>query len=105
MERLYGKADFYSMDPFHEGGNVAGVDLNAAGQAIWQAMKSANPKAVWVIQAWGANPRSKMIENLPAGDLMVLDLSLKVVRNGEILHRHGTVKRDSANMTGCTVCY
>ena len=62
------------MDPFHEGGNVAGVDLNAAGQAIWQAMKSANPKAVWVIQAWGANPRSKMIENLPAGDLMVLDL-------------------------------
>ena len=74
MERLYGKADFYSMDPFHEGGNVAGVDLNAAGQAIWQAMKSANPKAVWVIQAWGANPRSKMIENLPAGDLMVLDL-------------------------------
>lgn len=74
MERLYGKADFYSMDPFHEGGNVAGVDLNAAGQAIWQAMKSVNPKAVWVIQAWGANPRSKMIENLPAGDLMVLDL-------------------------------
>ena len=74
MERLYGKADFYSMDPFHEGGNVAGVDLNAAGQAIWQAMKSANPKAVWVILAWGANPRSKMIENLPAGDLMVLDL-------------------------------
>ena len=74
MERLYGKADFYSMDPFHEGGNVASVDLNAAGQAIWQAMKSANPKAVWVIQAWGANPRSKMIENLPAGDLMVLDL-------------------------------
>ena len=74
MERLYGKAYFYSMDPFHEGGNVAGVDLNAAGQAIWQAMKSANPKAVWVIQAWGANPRSKMIENLPAGDLMVLDL-------------------------------
>lgn len=74
MTRLYGKADFYSMDPFHEGGNTAGVDLNAAGQAIWKAMKKANPKAVWVAQAWQANPRRKMIENLPAGDLLVLDL-------------------------------
>ena len=74
MSRLYGKADFYSMDPFHEGGNVAGVDLNAAGQAIWGAMKKANPKAVWVAQAWQANPRQKMSENLPAGDLIVLDL-------------------------------
>ena len=74
MSRLYGKADFYSMDPFHEGGNVAGVDLNAAGQAIWGAMKKANPKAVWVAQAWQANPHQKMIENLPAGDLIVLDL-------------------------------
>ena len=73
MSRLYGKADFYSMDPFHEGGSVAGVDLNAAGQAIWGAMKKANPKAVWVAQAWQANPRQKMIENLPAGDLIVLD--------------------------------
>lgn len=74
MTRLYGKADFYSMDPFHEGGNTAGVDLDAAGQAIWKAMKKANPKAVWVAQAWQANPRRKMIENLPAGDLLVLDL-------------------------------
>ena len=74
MSRMYGKADFYSMDPFHEGGSVAGVDLNAAGQAIWGAMKKANPKAVWVAQAWQANPRQKMIENLPAGDLIVLDL-------------------------------
>lgn len=74
MTRLYGKADFYSMDPFHEGGSVAGVDLNAAGQAIWGAMKKVNPKAVWVAQAWQANPRQKMIENLPEGDLIVLDL-------------------------------
>lgn len=74
MTRLYGKADFYSMDPFHEGGSVAGVDLNAAGQAIWGAMKKVNPKAVWVAQAWQANPRQKMIENLPEGDLIALDL-------------------------------
>ncbi len=39
-----------------------------------QAMKKNNPKAVWVAQAWQANPRSQMIENLKAGDMIVLDL-------------------------------
>lgn len=74
MTRLYGKASYYSMDPFHEGGNTSGVDLEAAGKAIWKAMKQANPRAVWVVQAWGANPRPQMIRNLPAGDMVVLDL-------------------------------
>lgn len=74
MTRLYGKASYYSMDPFHEGGNTSGVDLEAAGRAIWKAMKQANPRAAWVVQAWGANPRPQMIRNLPAGDMVVLDL-------------------------------
>lgn len=74
MTRLYGKASYYSMDPFHEGGNTSGVDLEAAGKAIWKAMKQANPRAAWVVQAWGANPRPQMIRNLPAGDMVVLDL-------------------------------
>lgn len=74
MNKLYGKANYYSMDPFHEGGSVAGVDLNAAGKAIMQAMKKNNPKATWIVQAWQANPRPQMIEQLKAGDLIVLDL-------------------------------
>lgn len=74
LTRLYGKADFYSMDPFHEGGSVEGVDLAAAGKAIRESMKKVNPKAVWVAQAWQACPHEKMIEAIPAGDLIVLDL-------------------------------
>lgn len=74
MNKLYGKANYYSMDPFHEGGSVAGVDLNAAGKAIMQAMKKNNPKATWIAQAWQANPRPQMIQQLKAGDLIVLDL-------------------------------
>ena len=74
MNKLFGKADYYCMDPFHEGGSVEGVDLDAAGQAILQAMKRNNPDAVWVIQAWGANPRAEMIKNIPRGDMLVLDL-------------------------------
>ena len=38
------------------------------------AMKKANPKATWVIQAWSANPRPDMIAALNPGDLLVLDL-------------------------------
>lgn len=74
LEKLYGKADFYSMDPFHEGGNVEGVDLAKAGISILAAMKKANPEAVWVVQAWQANPREELMSPLSAGDLMVLDL-------------------------------
>lgn len=74
MTRLFGKADYYSMDPFHEGGNVKNVDLDKAGHAIMDAMKQCNPKAAWVVQAWGDNPRETMIKNLKKGDLVVLDL-------------------------------
>ena len=38
------------------------------------AMKKANPEAVWIIQAWQANPREEMIASLNQGDLLVLDL-------------------------------
>ena len=72
--RLYGKADFYSMDPFHEGGNAGGVDLRKAGEAIMGAMKAVNPNAVWVVQAWGACPYPSMIKHLKNGDMLVLDL-------------------------------
>lgn len=74
MTRLFGKANYYSMDPFHEGGNTKGVDLGIAGKSIWKAMKEVNPKAIWVVQAWGACPYDNMIKNLRAGDMIVLDL-------------------------------
>jgi len=74
QEKLFGKADFYSMDPFHECKNVDAFDFNAGGQAVMQAMKRANPDAMWVVQAWSENPRQQMIDGLDAGDLLILDL-------------------------------
>lgn len=74
LHRLYGKSPYYSMDPFHEGGNTEGVDMDKAGKAVMEAMKKANPEATWVIQAWQANPRPAMVENLNRGNLLVLDL-------------------------------
>lgn len=74
LTKLYGKANYYSMDPFHEGGNTQGVDLDASGKSIMREMKAVNPKAVWVIQGWNENPREALIHNLPQGDLLILDL-------------------------------
>ena len=74
LTKLYGKANYYSMDPFHEGGNTKGVDLDASGKSIMREMKAVNPKAVWVIQGWNENPREALIHNLPQGDLLILDL-------------------------------
>lgn len=74
QQKLFGTAKYYSMDPFHEGGRTEGVDLAAAGRAIMKEMKAVRPDAVWVIQAWRANPRREMIEALDKGDLVVLDL-------------------------------
>lgn len=75
LTKLYGKVNYYSMDPFHEGGSSDGVDLALAGKSIMSAMKRANPESTWVIQAWQVNPRPEMIDPLKPGDLLVLDLN------------------------------
>jgi len=74
QEALFGKANYYSMDPFHEAKGIEKVDLDAAGKAVMDAMKKVNPKAVWVVQGWTENPREDMIKNMKNGDLLVLDL-------------------------------
>lgn len=74
LEKLFGKANYYSMDPFHELEDAGSVDFDAAGKAVLKAMKNANPKATWVIQGWTENPRPEMIKNLNNGDILILDL-------------------------------
>lgn len=67
---LFGGANFYAADPFHEGGSTAGIDIPAAGRAIFNAMDG----ATWVLQSWQANPRQEMIDGLDKNKLLVLDL-------------------------------
>lgn len=74
LDKLYGKAPYYSMDPFHEGGSVEGVDLDKAGRTIMQELKKNHPQAAWVVQSWQKNPRPEMMDSLDDGDLLVLDL-------------------------------
>ena len=74
LEKLFGKANYYSMDPFHELEDAGSVDFDAAGKAVLKAMKDVNPKATWVMKGWTENPRPEMIKNLNNGDILILDL-------------------------------
>jgi len=74
LTKLYGKADYYSMDPFHESADDASTDYAGAGRKLMAAMKRVNPNAVWVVQGWTENPRPQMADPMKAGDLLVLDL-------------------------------
>lgn len=74
LTKLFGKADYYSMDPFHESNDDASIDYAEAGQKLMDAMKRVNKNATWVIQGWTENPRPQMIKGMNNGDLLVLDL-------------------------------
>ena len=74
LTKLFGKADYYSMDPFHESNDDPNIDYAKAGEAMMQVMKRVNPQAVWVIQGWTENPRPAMVDGMKTGDLLVLDL-------------------------------
>jgi len=68
--KLYGQANFFAADPFHEGGSTEGIDLAACARAIYQPMNG----ATWVFQSWQNNPRQPMIDALDKDKLLVLDL-------------------------------
>ena len=74
LTKLYGKANYYCMDPFHETNDDEAIDYSKAGRKVMEAMKCVNPNATWVIQGWTENPRPQMIKNMKNGDLLVLDL-------------------------------
>ncbi len=71
---IFGEAKFLAADPFHEGGNLEGIDLASCGRAIHAAMLVDNPSATWVLQSWLENPRQPMIDALDKSKLLVLDL-------------------------------
>jgi alpha-N-acetylglucosaminidase len=77
QKKLFGTANFYAADPFHEGGSTEGIDLAACARAIYQPMNG----ATWVLQSWQANPRQAMIDSLDKDKLLVLDLWCETQEN------------------------
>ena len=75
LKEVMGESQYYSMDPFHEGGAISSGKYTEAYRAIYDAMEATKPGSQWVIQQWqwDGNQR-KSISAVPAGRLIVLDL-------------------------------
>lgn len=74
MNKLYGDIEFFSGDPFHEGGITEGIDLPSAGENIVSGMKEVFPASTWVFQGWGENPKAPLLSKINTSDLLILDL-------------------------------
>lgn len=75
LKEVMGESQYYSMDPFHEGGSISSGKYSEAYYAVYQAMEAAKEGSQWVIQQWqwDAN-QGKSLQAVPAGRLVVLDL-------------------------------
>lgn len=75
LEEVMGESQYYSMDPFHEGGSISSGKYTEAYKAVYDAMEATKPGSQWVIQQWQWNGnQKKSIDAVPAGRLIVLDL-------------------------------
>lgn len=52
---------FYATDPFHEGGNTAGMNVRNIASEVLGAMLNFDSRAQWIIQAWEGNPKSELL--------------------------------------------
>ena len=89
QKRIFGEGNFLAADPFHEGGNLEGIDLAACGKAIIDAMLTSNRSATWVLQSWLENPRQPMIDALDKSKLLILDLHCEANENWRLRNQFG----------------
>ena len=72
LHAVMGESQYYSMDPFHEGG---GAGTMKDYEYMYAAMEAAKPGSQWVIQQWQWSATQKYsLSAVPAGRLIVLDL-------------------------------
>ena len=68
--------DYYATDPYHEGGNPGGVAADTVGRNVLGEMMKADGDAVWVIQSWGSNPTTGLLQGIAPNKehALILDL-------------------------------
>ncbi len=72
LKEVMGESQYYSMDPFHEGGGAGTMEDY---EALYAAMEAAKPGSQWVIQQWQWSATQKYsLTAVPEGHLIVLDL-------------------------------
>ena len=104
LKELMGESQYYSMDPFHEGANTSGIaSIDRAYKAIYDAMEAARPGSKWVIQQWQwSGQQYKVLDNVPKGRLIVLDLYSDGKPNLSAYRGHDVIYNALPNFGGRT---
>lgn len=77
---------YYAVDPFHEGGNRADLDMVKVAQTVQNKMLEHDKDAVWIIQNWQENPTDDFLNGLKKEHALILDLYADNKPNHAIRH-------------------
>jgi alpha-N-acetylglucosaminidase len=83
LDKLYGKADAFAGDLFHEGGKTHGLNVPAIATRVQKQMLDYNPQSTWTLQGWGGNPRADLLKGLKKENTLVVELCCEFWRNWE----------------------
>lgn len=74
--KLFGAADFYGGDAFHEGGIIPnGFNLANYATQLQSWMLKTNPKSTWVLQAWSSNPKTELLNGIKKDQCLIINYS------------------------------
>jgi hypothetical protein len=85
-----GITHYYAVDPFHEGGNMGGMDAGDTYRRIQDVMMKADGSAVWVIQQWQKNITAAKLDKLNKDHVLALDLFSEMREENEPMEATGT---------------
>ena len=70
-ELFGGDVHYFAADPFHEGGNAAGVDMAAYARGCYRQMGRVSDSPVWFLQGWQSNPSRELLRALSPENVLI----------------------------------
>ena len=83
QKELLGEFSYFSIDPFHEGGDSSNVDLAEYAKACLKQMGEFSYEPVWFLQGWGENPLRQILKALPVQNVLIGDLQSEFKTQGD----------------------
>ncbi|MCM1117383.1 MAG: alpha-N-acetylglucosaminidase C-terminal domain-containing protein [Pseudoflavonifractor sp.] len=103
LNEVLGEAKYFSMDPFHEGGNGPTDYALKLYQALYNIMDTSVPGSHWVIQQWQWHGQQRQsLQAIPKGKLIVIDLNSERVPAYGNYNGHETIFCTIFNFGGRT---
>lgn len=84
-------SNYYAADPFHEGGQTGGLDMNRIYREVQTEMIQSNDEAVWIMQQWQGNLNNNKLSGLVRPEQgLALDLQSDLNQQNDPMESTGT---------------